>query len=98
MAKVWSAMPRETVQVQFPDGQVLEGPRGTTVEVFVQEVYGDRPVPVIAALVDGELRELSHPLQRDVRVAPVFLSDSDGVRIYRRSLAFMMVAAISELY
>ena len=90
--------PRQTVQVEFPDGQNWEAPRGTPVEAFVRAAYGHEAVPVIAALVDGDLRELTYPLQRDAQVTPVWLSDSDGVRIYRRALAFLMIATISELF
>ncbi len=96
--RVWQAEPRETAQARFPDGRTFEARVGTPVETYIQAAYGGDPVPVIAALVDGELRELAYPLKRDAEVAPVFLSDSDGVRIYRRSLAFLMVTAISELY
>ncbi len=98
MAQVWASNPRETAQALFPDGRTFEAPIGTSVEAFVRAAYPDHPVPIIAALVNGELRELAYALQRDADVTPVFLSDSDGVRIYRRSLAFLMVTAISELH
>ncbi len=92
------AEPRRTAQAHFPDGRTFEAPVGTRVEAYIRRAYGDHPVPFIAALVDGALRELAYPLERDAEVVPVFLSDSDGVRIYRRSLVFLMVTAISELY
>ncbi|HEY75175.1 MAG TPA: nucleoside kinase [Thermoflexia bacterium] len=95
---MWASKPRDTVQALFPDGRTFEAAIGTPVEAFVRAAYPDHRVPIIAALVNGELRELAYSLQRDADIAPVFLSDSDGVRIYRRSLAFLMVAAISELY
>ncbi|HEC34571.1 MAG TPA: nucleoside kinase [Chloroflexi bacterium] len=96
--EVWRAEPRRTTQARFPGGRTFEAPVGTPVEAYVRAAYDDHPVPTIAALVDGTLRELAYPLRRDAQVTPVFLSDSDGVRIYRRSLAFLMVTAISELY
>jgi uridine kinase len=37
-------------------------------------------------------------VQCDARVDAILLSDSDGVRIYRRSLAFLLVAAVRELF
>jgi uridine kinase len=89
---------RTTAQARFPDGQCFEAPVGTPLEQYMEMAYGDSSVPYIAALVDGELRELSHRLRRDVEVRPIFLSDSDGVRIYRRTLSFVMVTAISELF
>ncbi len=90
--------PRETVYVHLADGRVLEGPLDTSVETFLQSAYPNAEVPLIAALVDGQLRELTYRLRRDCEVAPIDLSDSDGVRIYRRSLAFIFVAAWHTLY
>ena len=90
--------PRRTAQVRFPDGRTFEAPVGTPMEEYIQAAFPDSPVLVIAALVNGDLRELTYPLQSDARVEPVFLSDSDGVRIYRRSLAFLLVTAVRELF
>jgi len=92
------AKPRETAQVRFPDGRVFEAPVGTSVDEYVNVAMDKSPVPVIAALVNGELRELTYSIQFDARVDPVFLSNSDGVRIYRRSLSFLLVAAVRELF
>ncbi len=96
--EVRQTAPRTTVLVQFSDGRTFEAPVGTTLEAFVQTAYADSEAPVVAALVDDDLRELTYPLQQDARVTPILLSDSDGVRIYRRSLAFLMVRVISELF
>ena len=95
---VQSARPRKTAQVRFPDGRIFEAPIGTHVEQYIQAALGDSPVPVIAALVNGDLRELTYPIKSDARVDPVFLSNSDGVRIYRRSLSFLLVTAARELF
>jgi uridine kinase len=90
--------PRRTAQVRLADGQIFEAPVGTPLEEYVALALEHSPVPVIAALVNGDLRELTYPIHHDVRVDAVQLSDSDGVRIYRRSLAFLLVAAVRELF
>lgn len=90
--------PRETAQITLPDGRTFEGPIGTSLETFLKAAYPAPEVPLIAALVDGHLRELTFPIERDVPVEPIDLSHSDGVRIYRRSLTFLMVAAAHRLY
>jgi len=95
---VWIAQPRETAQLRFPDGRIFEAPVGTPIEQYIRTALGSSEVPVIAALLDGRLRELTYPVSTDASVVPVYLSDSDGVRIYRRSLAFLMVAAVRELF
>ena len=95
---VRSAKPRETAQVRFPDGRTFEAPVGTVLEQYIKVALDDSPVPFIAALVNGELRELIYQVQSDARVIPIFLSDSDGVRIYRRSLSFLLVTVVRELF
>ena len=56
------------------------------------------PVPVVAADVDGELRELTYPIQMDAKVRPIIMSDSDGALIYRRSLNFLLEMAFTDLF
>jgi len=85
-------------QVRFPDGRTFAAPVGTSLEQYIKVALGDSPVLITGALVNGELRELTYPMQSDARVDPVFLSDSDGVRIYRRSLSFLLVTAVRELF
>ena len=89
---------RTTVQARFSDGSVYEGPVGSSVAAFVEQAQAQVNGRVVAALVDGRLRELSFPLQDDADVVPVTTADSDGARIYRRSLTFLMIAAADELF
>ncbi|MBN1876187.1 MAG: nucleoside kinase [Anaerolineae bacterium] len=96
--EIWESVPRQTVQVTLPDKRTYEGPLGTTVEAFIKAMDGQRQVPYIAALVDGRLRELSYPVRRDCQLELIDLSQSDGVRIYRRSLTFLMLVAVRQLF
>ncbi|MGD2176688.1 MAG: nucleoside kinase [Anaerolineae bacterium] len=95
---VWISAPRRTAQIRFPDGRIFEAPVGTPLEDYFQAALGDSPVPFIAALVNGELRELTHRIWTDSAVEPLFLSDSDGIRIYRRSLSFLLITVVRELF
>jgi uridine kinase len=52
----------------------------------------------VAAIVDGKLRELVTRLDADAFVTPVTLADADGMRIYRRSLAFLLITAAAEVF
>lgn len=96
--RVWTSERRETAQVSLPDGRTFEAPVGTPLEAYLGEALPDEGVPVIAALVNGELRELTYPITSDAEIRPIYLSDSDGVRIYRRSLSFLMITAVHELF
>ena len=92
------AEPRDTAQVWFDDGRVFEGPVGTPLEAFIEVAGSDPKAPTVAALINNELRELSYRVEGDIEVTPITMAVSDGFRIYRRSLAFLLVTAVHELY
>ncbi|MFN2157299.1 MAG: nucleoside kinase [Anaerolineae bacterium] len=92
------AEPRDTAQVWFDDGRVFEGPVGTPLEAFIHVAGTDPEAPTVAALIDNELRELTYRVEGDIEVTPITMASSDGFRIYRRSLAFLLVTAVHELY
>ncbi|KAB2905031.1 MAG: nucleoside kinase [Anaerolineae bacterium] len=97
MPLITRSQPRETVQVTFPDGRIYQGPIHTPLEAFVKQAEADAGMPhefrTVAARVNNRLRELVWPVKTDVEIIPVTLGESDGVRIYRRSLSFLMVTA-----
>lgn len=89
---------RESVQARFPDGRAFDAPIGTTLEAFMSAARPETNGRIVAALKNGRLRELSHPLQEDALLIPVTAAHSDGGRIYRRSLCFLMIAAAAEIW
>ena len=97
-ASIRPAKPRETVQITLADGRIFAGPRDTPLHEFLKTAYPDRNNPLVAAIVDGTLRELAWPVVMDANVEPIFVSDSDGMRIYCRSLSFLLIVAAHELY
>lgn len=92
------AVSRQTVQVHFPDGRSFEGPVGTTLEAFVNAAAWPGRGRVVAVLVNNRLRELFWPVFQDAELVPITTEDSDGTRIYRRSLSFLMIAAAHECF
>jgi uridine kinase len=88
---------RQSVQARFGE-LAFEGPKGTTLEAFIQAADPTVSGRIVAALKNGKLRELSHPLLHDADIVPVTTADSDGTRIYRRSLSFLLIAAAAELW
>jgi uridine kinase len=99
-SKVVRAESRQTAQVKFSDGRIYEGPLWTELREFVDAAEVDQPwrFPTVAALINDELRELTYHIDRDVEVTALGTDDRDGSRIYRRSLTFLMVVAIHELF
>src|SRR5215207_5437819 len=94
--KITAITPRSSVEIQLPDGRALSGPRGSKVGEFLETLKYE--AQVVAAVVNGDLRELTYPINIEARVIPVTMSDPDGARIYRRSLTFLLEMAFSDLF
>ncbi|NUM43529.1 MAG: nucleoside kinase, partial [Anaerolineales bacterium] len=91
--------PRPEVEIHLPDGRVLSGPRGTAIGDFftlIQPAYAENPI--VGAIVNHELRELTYPIQTESTVQPVTMSEEDGMRIYRRTLTLILEAAFEDLF
>ncbi len=90
--------PSPQVEIHLPDGRVLEGPRGAPVGAFLETIADELGAPLMGAVVNSELRELTYPIEMEAEVIPVTLADSDGMRIYRRSLVFVLEVAFESLF
>lgn len=53
---------------------------------------------IVAARVDGELRDLAHELRDGVTVEGVEISSEDGLNILRHSTAHVMAQAVQEIF
>ena len=87
-----------TVEIHLPDGRCFSGPRGTSIEKFFQALPEWGNPPIVGAIVNNELRELTYPITIESRVQPVTMADPDGARIYRRSLVFLLETAFETLF
>ena len=102
--------PRPTVEIHLPDGNVLRGPRGATVGEFLSAFNGGPPSkgvypngsaispPIVGAVVNGQLHELTFLINFESQVKPVTMGEADGMRFYRRSLILLLEAAFEELF
>jgi uridine kinase len=90
--------PRKTIEIHLPDGKVICGPRCTPIERLLNAIPQKKDNPIVGVIVNHELRELSFPVKIDSYVQPVTMSDTDGSRIYRRSLTFLLSAAFYDLF
>ncbi|MFY9366879.1 MAG: nucleoside kinase [Brevefilum fermentans] len=95
--KIESKM-RDEVEVVLSDGTVMSGPRHTPVGEFMRKYQKPEQPLIVGAIVNHELRELTFPISADAKVTPVFMTDADGARIYRRSLTFLLEVAFLELF
>jgi uridine kinase len=90
--------PNSEVELHLPDGSVLSGPRGTQIGDFLKPVKDDFAAPIVAAVINNEIHELTYPIEIESVCMPVTMDTADGARIYRRSLVFLLEMVFAELF
>jgi uridine kinase len=98
MSDVRFVKPRDTIEIYLTDNRVLQAKRNTTLEEIFQILPEWKNPPIVGAIVNGHLRELTYPIKMDADVKTLNMSDVDGARIYRRSLTFLLEAAFQDIY
>jgi uridine kinase len=96
--QIQQVSPRPTVEIHLSDGRVLSGPRDAEIGLFLNSLPEAQNPPIVGAIVNSELRELTYKIHMDARVSPITMGDADGMRIYRRSLVFLLETAFEESF
>ncbi|MDO8685558.1 MAG: nucleoside kinase [Clostridiales bacterium] len=80
----------------------MEVVKGTPLSEIAGECKGMLLYPAVAARVNNDIRELSYTLDMSYeeawKVEFIDVTDEDGMRIYTRSLYFLLVKAVNDLY
>src|ERR1700728_4151080 len=88
----------ETVQVTLPDGATREVPRGTTAAEIARQISPRLAKEALVARADGNLVDLSRPLEQDTKISILTAKDPDAVQVFRHTAAHLLAAAVLELY
>lgn len=88
----------EKIEIALPDGRFISGTRGATLQQFLSPLEDWEGSRIVGAVVDGALKELTARLTKSCEVQPVNMSTSDGSKIYRRSLTFLLETAFDDLF
>lgn len=89
---------KKTITVKLPDGEVKSVNAGLKLEELTdlyQETWKSR---IVACKVNNVLRELTYRLEEDADVEFIDLDVVDGIRIYQRSVLFVFIRSIMEVY
>ncbi len=77
--------------------QVLQFPFGTPLSDILEETEPDLKYPVVGALVDNEVQELAFRIVKPHQVEFIDITHDDGMRMYFRSLYFVLMKAVKDL-
>jgi len=76
----------------------IECEPGTTLSALLKTLELNPRWPILAAIVDNQLKELSFPIYMPHQVKFIDYSDRDGQRCYNRSLIFVLQRVVARLY
>lgn len=86
------------ITVTFPDGTKREVGEGISLQELSLEYKDNYKSIIIAAKVNNDIRELNYTLYESCTVEFLDITKDDGMRIYRRSLYFIMIKAVHDLF
>ena len=89
----------ELLKITLPDGSVREVAQGTTPADIAAAIGPGLAKAAIAARVDGELRDITRPLESDAQLALVTAKDeTDALELARHDFAHILAEAVQALY
>ncbi len=85
------------ISVDIGEDDPHEYANGIMVGEVIKNVHG-RKSGAVAALVDGEERDMSFNLETDCKVEPIIGETEEGLYILRHSCAHLLAQAVTQLY
>src|SRR5580700_4046769 len=88
----------DSIHVKLPDGSVKEVPKGTTALDIANSISPRLAEAALAAKANGDLIDLTRPLEKDTELRLLKDKDPEALEIYRHSSAHLLAAAVLELF
>ena len=87
-----------TIRITFPDGNVREFPQGTSGIDIARSISERLAADVLAVSVNGEVWDLTRPIQADAAIELHRWDDEQAKRTFWHTSAHLMAQALEELY
>jgi threonyl-tRNA synthetase len=88
----------DSIHVKLPDGSVKEVPKGTTALDIAKSIGTRLAEAALAAKTNGDLIDLTRPLEKDSDLRILTDRDPEALEVYRHSSAHLLAAAVLELF
>src|SRR6201990_992284 len=88
----------DSIHVKLPDGSEKEVPKGTTALEIAKEISPRLADAALVAKTNGNLIDLTKPLESDTDLRLVTEKDPEALEVYRHSSAHLLAAAVLELF
>ena len=91
-------MMSDSIHIKLPDGSDKEFPRGTTALDVAKSISPRLADAALAAKTNGDLIDLTRPLEKDTDLRILTEKDPEALQVYRHSSAHLLAAAVLELF
>src|SRR6185437_14373396 len=88
----------DTIHIKLPDGSEKEMPKGTTALDVAKSISPRLADAAIAAKTNGNLIDLTRPLEKDTELQILTDKNPEALEVYRHSSAHLLAAAVLELF
>ena len=79
-------------------GRTIEVAMGTTLLEVERQPRLDGPHPFLAAYVNNRIKELNYRIYKPVTVRFIDITSFEGIRVYQRTISFILQKAVRELF
>lgn len=79
-------------------GRTIEVAMGTTLLEVERQLRLDGPHPFLAAYVNNRIKELNYRIYKPVTVQFIDITSFEGIRVYQRTISFILQKAVRELF
>ncbi len=88
----------ESITITLPDGSRQSVPAATRPLDVAKSIGARLADDAVVARVDGELYDLTRPLEHDATLQVLTSKNPEALQVYRHSTAHLLAAAVLELY
>src|SRR3984893_8786180 len=88
----------DSIHIKLPDGSVKDVPKGSTALDVAKSVGQRLADAALAAKTNGDLIDLTRPLEKDTDLRILTDRDPEALEVYRHSSAHLLAAAVLELF
>jgi threonyl-tRNA synthetase len=86
------------ISLTFPDGSARDFKPGVTGKEVAGQTAKSLEKNAVAVEIDGTLRDLSEPIERDAKIRIITRSDPEALTLIRHDAAHVMAEAVQSLY
>ena len=86
------------VKVELKDGSKLEIESGMSILDIAKKISEGLARNAMAGKVDGEVKDLRYPIEKDCKLEILTFDDEDGKKAYWHTTAHIMAQAVKRLY